>query len=49
MGGYHVSGAEAVRLLRERDPEAAEWWERNAPYVLDNELVFAREVCELLE
>jgi hypothetical protein len=46
--GFAVEGAEAVRILATRDPDAGAWWHRHAPHVLaaGYQLVFPAEVCE---
>lgn len=46
--GYAVNGRVAVELLASQDPDAAAWWRRHAPHVLEHgyELVFPAEVCE---
>ena len=47
--GYVVSAAEAVNRLKEVAPTAAEWWEDHLPLFVKSELVFARNVCRVLE
>lgn len=49
LGGYHVSAVDAFAALRVKSPEAAEWWDENFPAAPGRELVFARDVCELVE
>jgi hypothetical protein len=46
--GYAVNGAEAVRRLAAKAPDAAAWWRTNAPHVLTGgyQLVFPADVCE---
>jgi hypothetical protein len=46
--GYAVEGADAVRILAGKAPEAAAWWCRHAHHVLTGgyQLVFPAEVCE---
>ena len=48
--GYAVDGRIAVDLLRVKDLAAALWWEKHAPYVLENNvrLIFEKEVCQAL-
>jgi hypothetical protein len=45
-GGYQVDTREALQLLYDKTPAAAEWFMENA--MLGSRLVFAREVCELV-
>jgi hypothetical protein len=46
--GYSVDGAQAVRILAAKAPDAAAWWRRNAPHTLIGgyQLVFPAYVCE---
>src|SRR5258708_5296289 len=47
--GYPVEGSQAVEILAEKAPWAAEWWRENAPHVLAPyyDLIFSAEVCEV--
>ncbi|MEK7092738.1 MAG: hypothetical protein AAB907_03885 [Patescibacteria group bacterium] len=47
-GGYIADGLTAVDLLATKSPAAATWWRQNAPHVLHGQLVFKKEVCELV-
>lgn len=44
VGGYQVSTREALRLLNEKAPEAAQWFLDRVS--LNSQLVFAKDVCE---
>ena len=46
-GGYQVDGKVAIELLEKKSPEAANWWRRNAPFVLSSLLIFKKEVCKV--
>ena len=48
LDGYEVGTNDAIQSLREKSPEAADWWEKNAPLAAIVQLVFAKEVCELI-
>ena len=48
-GGYVVDGQTAVTLLGKKSPTAAQWWKSHAPHVLSMQLVFKKEVCELVQ
>ena len=50
FGGYRVEPVVAFAALREKSPEAADWWETRFPPGRSGlvELVFARDVCELV-
>jgi hypothetical protein len=45
--GYVIDADVAVWLLAEKDPEAAAWWQENAPHVLRPgfRFMFPAEVC----
>ncbi len=45
-GGYQVDTKQALQLLNEKAPTAAEWFLMNA--MLSSRLVFSKEVCELV-
>jgi hypothetical protein len=47
-GGYAVNAAQALIILDQSSPKAANWWRRNLPPVPSCELVFAKDVCELI-
>jgi len=49
IGGYRVDGKEAIEALEKHYPSAAEWWKKNVPNVIGNQLVFKKEVCEVLQ
>jgi hypothetical protein len=46
--GYVVDGQDALEVLTLYAPEAARWWEENAPYAVarGRKLIFAAEVCK---
>ena len=48
---YAVPVDEAVALLAAVDPEAAWWWQENAPYLfgVGDRFAFVAEVCEEVE
>lgn len=48
---YAVDGQAAVRVLRAAHPEAAEWWQVNAKWVMEPgaQFVFPATVCERLD
>ncbi|MFA6594046.1 MAG: hypothetical protein WCT16_02190 [Candidatus Buchananbacteria bacterium] len=46
LGGYEVAGGKAIKLLKNKNPEAARWWEDNLPGIIHVRLVFKKEVCE---
>lgn len=47
--GYAVDGRLAMEALAGRSPEAAAWWQQNAPHVVEPgyRLLFPAEVCEM--
>lgn len=49
--GYYVPSAEAIRILAEGSPHAAQWWRRNMPSLLqfDASLVFDAGCCRLVD
>ena len=49
--GYGVPAREALLVLERHAPEAATWWRKHAPRLLQpgKVLVFAAAVCELLD
>jgi hypothetical protein len=49
--GYQVDSVAAIGALRLHAPEAAAWWERHTPYLLQpgQRLVFHEEVCEVVD
>ncbi len=56
IDGYHVSKGIAFQLLRRLRPNAALWWDANAPHLLEYPhiveapwLIFDRECAETLE
>jgi hypothetical protein len=49
LGGFAVSGQIALSLLKEHNSAAAEWWSTYAPHVLFGDLVFIRDVCEIVD
>ncbi|KKQ17879.1 MAG: hypothetical protein US31_C0014G0015 [Berkelbacteria bacterium GW2011_GWA1_36_9] len=48
QGGFHVSGKAAIELLENKSPIAAQWWRDNVPGIINAQLVFAREICEIV-
>ena len=46
--GYAVDAVDAVKVLSESNPTAAQWWHENAPHVLAGKqaFLFEAEVCE---
>lgn len=50
LAGYGVPAREALSILEQHAPEAAQWWREHAPRLLQpgKVLVFASNVCELL-
>lgn len=48
VGGYPVETDVAVKILKEKSPKAARWWEENISSVIMPWLVFKKEVCELV-
>ena len=46
--GYSVDGRAAIKVLASHAPEAAAWWRKNAPHVLERgyRFLFSPEVCE---
>jgi hypothetical protein len=46
--GYSVDGRAAIDVLESHAPEAAAWWRKNAPHVLERgyRFLFSPEVCE---
>jgi hypothetical protein len=48
---YIIDVDRAIDILAEADPEAAEWWEDNAPHLLGRggKFGFAADVCEELD
>lgn len=50
LAGYHVNAVQAVSILAQKSPDAAEWWWSNVfDVLLPESLLFARRVCELIE
>jgi len=47
-GGYVVSGRVAIETLERKNTEAANWWRENAPWILGNQLVFDKKVCQIV-
>jgi hypothetical protein len=45
---YVVPSAEAIRILSEQAPDAADWWKKNAPHYVSDTALFAfrAEACE---
>jgi len=51
IDGYTVSAIEAVRILSDRNPEAANWWRANCPLLLEGRgggLTFQTQECALI-
>lgn len=46
--GFVVNAAQALTVLNKSSPMAGNWWRRNLPPVPDNQLVFAKEDCKLI-
>jgi hypothetical protein len=48
---YVVDVDEAIDILAEADPEAAAWWEDNAPHLIGRgrRFGFAEDVCEEMD
>jgi transcriptional regulator with XRE-family HTH domain len=46
--GYSVDVRAAIKVLESHAPEAAAWWRKNAPHVLERgyRFLFSPEVCE---
>ena len=46
--GYAVDAAKAVAILKEKSPEAAAWWKKHVPHLIQpgQHLLFNLEVCE---
>ena len=46
--GYAVDSVKAVDILNEKSPEAAAWWKKNVPHLIQSgkRLLFSLEVCE---
>ena len=51
FAGFGVPARDALVILEQRDPAAAQWWREHAPRLLQpgKVLVFSADVCELLE
>jgi hypothetical protein len=49
LGGHHVDTDVAIASLEKVSPEAADWWKQNVALREIPQLVFAREVCEVIE
>ena len=49
LGGYTIETTTALAILREKNPEAARWWDQNISPELMPYLVFKKEVCEPIE
>jgi hypothetical protein len=48
--GYVVDAPRALSILSDHVPEAAEWWERNTPYLQEGrKFMFHAEVCEEID
>jgi len=48
IGGFRVDGLVAIKTLEAKSPKAVSWWKENAPAVISNQLVFKKEVCQLI-
>ena len=48
VGGYQVDTDAAIAALKEKAPEAAQWWKDNVPLQAILHLVFSKVVCELV-
>jgi hypothetical protein len=51
IDGYAVDASTAIAILAKSDPTAADWWETNAPRLLESgrKFVFHAEVCQEIE
>lgn len=49
IDGYSVETAAAVIILKEKSPEAAQWWTKNVPFWFIPRLIFKKEDCELIK
>jgi hypothetical protein len=49
LGGYSVETTNAIKILKEQSPEAAQWWLENPLLKFMDVLVFKKEFCELIE
>ena len=47
-GGYQVDTGKAIKALKNKSPNAANWWKQNVPLGLVSSLVFSKDVCELV-
>ena len=45
-GGYRVNSNEAVRVLRERNATAADWWETKGFNTPNRVFIFGKKFCE---
>lgn len=50
VGGFQIELKKAIEVLKEVSPEAARWWEENAPpgFIDGGRLSFKKEVCEFI-
>jgi len=46
--GYRVEKKVAIEVLRQKSPEAAEWWDENTVIAPGSGLVFDQKVCMLV-
>ena len=49
VNGYQVNGSDAFRALEKKSNAAAMWWLNEAPWALANKLVFAKDVCVVID
>jgi len=49
IGGYRVNGGKAMKVLTDKNPKAAQWWNDNASFVFLGDLVFGAKFCKVIE
>lgn len=47
--GYVVNATQALSVLYQSSPKGWNWWRRNLPPAPNNQLVFAKNDCELFK
>ena len=48
LGGYKVRTSDAINQLKRKSTEASSWWEQSMHLPSIPQLVFAKDVCELV-
>ncbi len=49
IAGFHVTQRDALEVLEKKSSKAANWWRRNLPPGFSGNLVFNRDICQVLD